>query len=197
MSLVYRVLYRIGLTPWDTGAVPDELRALVEGADPLTPGAALDIGCGTGTQSVYLASNGWRVTAVDALEQPLRRARDRAAAGHLTVDWIKADVARLADLRLAPEFDLVFDRGCYHGLNEQQRSAYADAVTDLAGAGATLLLMAFAPNRVPLAPGGASEDEIHTRFAGWQFAPTQRDSGADPGGPLRDVARNWYRAVRM
>jgi 2-polyprenyl-3-methyl-5-hydroxy-6-metoxy-1,4-benzoquinol methylase len=80
MSLVYRIMYRVGFTPWDTREVPPELRALVEGADALDPGSAIDIGCGTGTQSLYLAAHGWRVTGIDDLEQPLRRARARSAA---------------------------------------------------------------------------------------------------------------------
>lgn len=197
MSLVYRVMYRLGFTPWDTGEVAAELQALVEGPDRLPPGRALDIGCGTGTQSVYLADNGWRVTGVDAVEQPVRRARDRAAAAGVSVEWIKADVALLAELGLAPGFTLFFDRGCYHGLNDGQRSAYAAAVTDLAAPGATLLLMAFARNRVPLGPAGADGSEIRDRFAAWRLAPPQSDIGPDPGGPLRDVARTWYRAVRQ
>ena len=64
------------------------------------------------------------------------RARDRAAASHVTVDWINADVTRLAQLGLAPGFTLVFDRGCYHGLNDRQRAAYAAAVTTLSTPGA-------------------------------------------------------------
>jgi SAM-dependent methyltransferase len=196
MSLIYRALYRVGFTPWDTDAVPAELRALIEGPDRLAPGRALDIGCGTGTQAVYLAAKGWRVTAIDAVAQPLDRARDRAAASQVTVDWINADVTRLAQLGLAPGFTLVFDRGCYHGLNGRERAAYTAAATTLSAPGATLLMMAFAPNRVPLGPRGASADEIHARFESWEFAPAQRDSGPDPGGPLRDVAREWYGAVR-
>jgi hypothetical protein len=49
MSLIYRALYRIGFTPWDTDAVGAELGSLIEGRDRLAPGRALDIGCGTGT----------------------------------------------------------------------------------------------------------------------------------------------------
>ena len=58
MSLLYRVMYRIGFTPWDTGQVPPELSALIEGAGALPAGRALDIGCGTGTQAMYLAGIG-------------------------------------------------------------------------------------------------------------------------------------------
>jgi methylase of polypeptide subunit release factors len=71
MSLLYRLLYRIGFTPWDTGQVPKELSDLIEGPEALPTGRALDIGCGTGTQAVYMACSGWEVTAVDAVPRPL------------------------------------------------------------------------------------------------------------------------------
>jgi 2-polyprenyl-3-methyl-5-hydroxy-6-metoxy-1,4-benzoquinol methylase len=119
MSLVYRILYRIGFAPWDTGEVPVELTAVVE--DGLPAGRALDIGCGTGTQAVYMATHGWHVTGVELLDQPLRRARDRAAAAGVEVEFVKADATRLTQAGLHAGFTLLLDRGCFHGLNAQQR----------------------------------------------------------------------------
>jgi SAM-dependent methyltransferase len=197
MALIYRIMYRVGFTPWDTGAVSEELAALVEGPDALTPGRALDIGCGTGTHAVYLARNGWVVTGVDAVERPLEKARRRAADDGVTVDWIQADVARLGELGLAPGFTLFYDRGCFHGLAEADRAAYASIVTDLAAPGATLLVMAFASNRKLAAPSGADEPEIVARFqAGWELLSATPDGGPAPAGPLRDVPLNWYRLRR-
>jgi 2-polyprenyl-3-methyl-5-hydroxy-6-metoxy-1,4-benzoquinol methylase len=117
VSLVYRLLYRVGFTPWDTGEVPAELSALVEGETALAPERALDIGCGTGTHSLYLARNGWQVTGIEVVEQPLRRARARSAAEGVTVDWIRADASQLRDVGLTPRVSLMLDRGCYHGLS--------------------------------------------------------------------------------
>lgn len=196
MSLVYRIMYRIGFTPWDTGQVPDELRTLVEGPAALPAGRALDVGCGTGTQAVYLAGLGWQVTAVDAVPRALARARDRGRAAGVTVDWILADVARLARLELEPGFTLVLDRGCFHGLDDGQRAACAAALSDLAAPGATLLLMACAPSRIPAAPRGIEESELLARFADWRLVSAQSDAPADAGGPLRNVPLTWYRLVR-
>ncbi len=196
MSLLYRLMYRIGFTPWDTGQVPRELSALLEGAGALPAGRALDIGCGTGTQAMYLAGIGWHVTAIDAVDRPLARARARADAAGVSVDWIKADVAELGALGLEPGFTLAFDRGCFHGLGDSERAAYAAGITALAAPGASLLMMAFGPNRVPAAPAGVEETEIVARFAGWDLAATQPDSEGEIAGPLRNVPRHWYRLIR-
>ena len=92
----------IGWLPWDNGLVPDELTQIVEGPSPLAAGRALDLGCGTGTQATYLACHGWRVTAIDAVEGALRRARGRAAASGIAVDWTRGDVTRLTEIGLSP-----------------------------------------------------------------------------------------------
>jgi SAM-dependent methyltransferase len=193
VSLIYQLLYRVGFLPWEHHELPVQLRALVEGDGALAVGRALDLGCGTGAHAVYLAGRGWEVTAIDNVERALRRARHRAAEQRVTVNWVNADVSRLSQLSLAPTFTLVFDRGCYHGLDEHQRDAYASAVTDLAAPGATLLMWAMAPNRRPFEPAGADAAEIAARFAAWQ--PSGRDQGTAPA-PARAGAQGWHRLTR-
>lgn len=196
MSLIYRLMYLVGFSPWDTGEVPSELSEVVEGSEAPPAGRALDIGCGTGTQAVYLAGRGWEVTAIDAVEKPLRRARARAAATGVSVTWMRGDASRLQQAGLQPGINLFFDRGCFHGLNDRQRASYASGVTALAAPGATLLLMSFAPNKVLVAPTGADEPEITRTFDGWQLGSSTGDTGPDPEGPLRNVPRRWYRLTR-
>lgn len=119
----------------------------------------------------------------------------RGAAG-VSVDWLKADVAGLGALGLEPGFTLAFDRGCFHGLGDDERAGYAAGVTALAAPGATLLMMAFGPNRVLAAPAGVEETEIVARFAGWDLVSTQPDTEGEIAGPLRNVPRAWYRLIR-
>ena len=193
MAFIYELLYRIGFVPWDSDSVPDELQTLVEGRAALSPGRALDLGCGTGTNAVYLATRGWQVTAIDNVERALRRARDRAAARGVAVNWLNGDVSRLADVSLAPGFALVLDRGCYHGLGGRQRDAYAAAVTDLARPGATFLMWAMAPNRRPFEPAGADAAEIEARFRGWE--PSHSNENAAPAS-VGAPAPGWHRLTR-
>jgi 2-polyprenyl-3-methyl-5-hydroxy-6-metoxy-1,4-benzoquinol methylase len=69
---------------------------LVVEAGELTPGVALDAGCGQGADAIWLASRGWRVTAVDFAITALRRAREYAGTlgGDIAsrIDWVQADL---------------------------------------------------------------------------------------------------------
>lgn len=70
---------------------------LVTEAAGLAPGTALDAGCGEGADAVWLASRGWRVTAVDVAATALRQAREHAGTLGTEVadriDWVRADLA--------------------------------------------------------------------------------------------------------
>ena len=78
---------------------------LVELAGDLTPARALDLGAGEGRHAVWLATRGWRVTAVDFSRVGLRKARERAAAEGVELDCVRAD---LLEYRPPPRsFELV------------------------------------------------------------------------------------------
>lgn len=65
---------------WDTGITPPEVVAFIEGAGRPTPGRALDFGCGTGTNALYLARHSWDVIGVDFSPLAIRRAEEKRAA---------------------------------------------------------------------------------------------------------------------
>jgi SAM-dependent methyltransferase len=80
-------------------------QTLVEAATPLTPGRALDVGCGEGADAVWLAQWGWDVTALDVSEVALDRARRHAEAAGEVVTWV---LSGLVEAQLPPaSFDLV------------------------------------------------------------------------------------------
>jgi SAM-dependent methyltransferase len=186
-QLSYRWMYRTGRTPWDTGITPPEVVELIEGPAALAPGRALDLGCGTGTNVVFLADHGWNATGVDAEPIALDVAREKVAdvAGARV---LLGDVTRLASLGLDGPFDLLLDIGCFHSIPRSRRDAYARGVARLSGSGATLFLFAFGPRGV-LPPVGLSASEMAHRFEPW-FRPVGRIAGREPPGAA------WYRLER-
>ena len=148
LSTAYRLMYLLGFTPWDR-VHPQELIEIIEGPEALPPGRALDLGSGKGGKSIYMASHGWKVTAIDNVPRAVAQARKRAAEANATVDFRLGDVTRLPDVGLEPGFNLVFDFGCYHGMKSAQKDAYAQGVTSLAAPGARLLMMWPSPRPLP------------------------------------------------
>ena len=61
-------------------------RLLAEAAS-LTPGQALDVGCGEGADAIWLARSGWTVTAIDISEVAVTRAREAAERAGAAVEW--------------------------------------------------------------------------------------------------------------
>jgi len=98
---------------WDTGRPSSELKKAVE-SGTVKPGKAVVLGCGTGTNAIYLAGKGFDVTGIDIAPTALARAKAKADKAGVKVRWVLADVLNLP-MNLGP-VDFIFDRGCYHGV---------------------------------------------------------------------------------
>jgi methylase of polypeptide subunit release factors len=96
------LIYSLGFAPWERRDVADTWRQLLDGTDAPVTGRALDVGCGSGRDAVYLAKRGWRVTAVDSVDKALASAQRRAAEAGVEVQRVKGDVAALDWLGLEP-----------------------------------------------------------------------------------------------
>lgn len=79
---------------------------LVETAEPLRPGDALDLGCGPGGDTIWLARHGWQVTAVDISSTAVQRVRERARDLGLG-DLVRTQQHDLARSFPGGQFDLV------------------------------------------------------------------------------------------
>jgi len=195
MSLAYRLMYRLGFTPWDR-VLPPELADVITGPNALPPGRALDLGSGYGTKSIYMATHGWNVTAVEFVPRALEEARRRASKAGVKLDFRRGDVTRLDDLKLEPGYNLVFDFGCFHGLKSGQRDAYVQGVNALAAPGATLLMMAFT-KPVPPILSAVSEPELLERFGpGWRSAGSHVAEVENPSTVTRQGAAGWFHLVK-
>ena len=169
--------YRGGRAVWDTGVTPPEV---VEEVSAMEPGRALDVGCGTGTNVLWLAQHGWTAIGVDRSATAIESARRKA-------DWTsgamfaEGDVTRLEELQVDGPFDLILDIGCYHGLPVGRRDAYVRQVARVARPGARMMVFAF--GRGLRWPGSTRtrEPEIRRRF-GDRFEIERVVPGRDPPG---------------
>jgi 2-polyprenyl-3-methyl-5-hydroxy-6-metoxy-1,4-benzoquinol methylase len=175
-SRLYQVFYRVGFTPWDGHALSPTLRNLIEGPAALSAGTALDIGCGTGDSSIYLAHHEWQVTGVDVAAKALEKARAKAAAEHVRVNFVRADATRLSSAGIGEAFSLILDSGCLHGMTDDARDRYVHELSSMAAPQALLLIFAFTPNG-QFGVRGIDHAEIERRFAPqWVFLSAADES---------------------
>ena len=196
MAQHYSILYRLGITPWEHDDAPEQLKSVSD--EWATPDRdALDVGCGTGADAVYLAEHGWSVTGVDGVERALTKARARARARGVEVTWAQGDVCRLDQLGIAQKFTLVLDRGCSHDFSDEQRDQYARALSATTRPDAVLLMFAFQPRKRGLGPRGVSEAGL-IRHLGpdWKLLSSTPDTEVRLPRWLGDARPTWYRLQR-
>lgn len=130
MNSVLRVMgdltYRFGLGPQPSDVPDHRLMELVEGPGQLAPGRALDLGCGTGRNAIYLGRHGWETTGVEFVGYAVEVARHKAETRAVPVRFVTGDVTRLPELGLGEDFRLLVDGGCYHMIPDGRRDAYGD-----------------------------------------------------------------------
>ena len=130
--------YRENNTPWEINRVDHNLSAVVS-ALPIMPGKALDIGCGTGDNSIWLAGHHFQVTGCDISPDAIARAKAKAAMAAADCRFLHIDFLK-EDLPGAP-FSFVFDRGCFHTTPEGDRRRFVARVAALLEGGGTWLSM--------------------------------------------------------
>jgi SAM-dependent methyltransferase len=114
--------YETGFTPWDTGRPDPHLVRVVRDRD-ITPCRTLEVGCGTGTNAIWLTEQGFDVTATDLSNRAVEAARRKVEQAGATVTLIHGSFPD----DFTP-YDFVFDRGCLHCLDEHsERVAFAES----------------------------------------------------------------------
>jgi SAM-dependent methyltransferase len=190
-------MYRFGLAPWEWRDVEETWRPILDSKSGLEPGRALDVGCGSGRDAVYLAKRGWRVTAVDFSEEALATARRRAAEEGAQVEWVQGDVGRLDRLELEPGYSLIYDFGCIQGLGDSSRRGAAAGVSRLAAPGATFLIFAFKAGRHIVLPRGMDQADIVALLGGpWDLAYARPMASDDMPAFARRAKPTVYRLSR-
>ncbi len=115
--------------PWDIKRADFNLKNMLK-SFPVEACKALDIGCGTGDNAIWLAKEGFDVSGIDlsskAIEMAIDKAREAGVkANFQTIDFFKEEVS-------GSSFGFIFDRGCFHTFQEkEERIVFAEKVNKL------------------------------------------------------------------
>jgi SAM-dependent methyltransferase len=184
----WNLFYLFGTPRWDTGITPPELVELVESGQ-VPPGRALDIGCGTGTNAVFLAHHGFEVVGTDVAWLAIRKARRKARDAGVPATFHVGEAIKLGSRTgplLGGAFDLAVDIGCFHSIQSGDRPAYASMLLRVLRQGGYYLLYAWGPRKLAGRDVGLNPDDTERLLAeGFELCWTR--AGEEAGSPSY-----WY-----
>jgi SAM-dependent methyltransferase len=190
---LWNFLYLVGRSPWDTGVTPPELVELIE-EGKIPPGRALDIGCGTGTNAIYLAQHGFQTVGADISCLAIKRARHKARRAGLPVKFYTGDVLRLGMPKrpgIIIPVDFALDIGCLHSLAAAQLQSYAGMLRRVLRIGGFYLLYAWGPRKLQGRFVGLMSEETITALGSY-FHNIWTREGEERGAPSY-----WYLFERL
>ncbi|GGU61109.1 methyltransferase [Streptomyces albospinus] len=125
-------------------AKPDENLVSYLDRGLITPGRALDLGCGPGRNALHLASRGFTVDAVDLSPAAVAWATERAREAQAEVRFHCGDAFDLVRGELGGPYDLIYDSGCFHHLPPHRRISYLALLDRALAPGGHFALACFA-----------------------------------------------------
>jgi ubiquinone/menaquinone biosynthesis C-methylase UbiE len=163
--------YRDGPAPWDIGR-PQPAIVRLAAAGRFT-GAVLDAGCGTGENTLHVASSGLPVLGVDVAETALAIARQKAEDRGIKAEFATADALHLE--RLGRRFDTVLDCGLFHTFDAEERPGYVAGLAAVTEPGGTLYVLCFSDAGPGTGPHPVTKDELRSAFSGWDVVAIEPD----------------------
>jgi SAM-dependent methyltransferase len=147
----YKEQYKASTTPWDPGR-PDFNLVDIVNKRQIEKCKALDVGCGSGHNSIWLARHEFLVTGVDVSEIALQEAKENALKNNvnctfLLLDFFDKDVPGLP-------FNFIFDRGCFHSYDsDDERKKFAEKVAYHLGEAGLWFAIIGSTDEPPRGPG--------------------------------------------
>jgi SAM-dependent methyltransferase len=161
--------YQDGPAPWDIGRPQPVVVRLAAGGG--FAGAVLDAGCGTGENTLHIASLGFPVLGVDVAETALAIARAKAADRGIEAEFATADALRLE--RLGRQFATVLDCGLFHTFDGEERPGYVTSLASVTERDGTLYVLCFSDEGPDPGPHPISQQQLRAAFnpgTGWDIA---------------------------
>jgi methyl halide transferase len=109
--------YQSGTTPWELNRPDSHLIHVIE-KEAVKPCKALDIGCGTGSNAIWLSARGFKVTAMDFSPLAIEKAKEKARQEGADIKFLVKDF--LLEKKAEPVFEFIFDRGCFHSFDDKK-----------------------------------------------------------------------------
>jgi methyl halide transferase len=142
----FKERYKTGNIPWDIGKPDFNLIETVTKI-PIESCKALDIGCGTGDNSIWLAQKQFQVTGTDVSEVAIETAKEKALKNNVKCTFLVVDFFK--DRIEGAPFGFVFDRGCFHTFdsNKERKKFAKNVASNLEKNGLWLSLIGSADER--------------------------------------------------
>jgi SAM-dependent methyltransferase len=186
-----------GPAPWDIGKPQRSFLDII----PRIRSPVLDSGCGTGEFALFCAALGHQVTGYDFVEEAIRRARGKAAARGLAVEFLVKDALTLD--AWGRRFASVIDSGLFHCFSDDDRRRYVRGLAQVVEPGGQLFLMCFSDEEPGTdGPRRVARRELYDAFADdWEVESVQpvrievnprfTDFTFSEGGP-----KAWFALIR-
>ncbi|WP_336361370.1 SAM-dependent methyltransferase [Haladaptatus sp. ZSTT2] len=157
----------LGTPPWDIGRPQPALVELE--ATGVISGAVLDVGCGTGENALHYADRGHSVLGVDAAENAIAKAREKAKNRGLS-DRVRFEVHDAFDLAsLGEQFDTITDCGLFHVFGSEVAVAYGESLNTALKPGGRYVMLGFSERDGRIGPS-TNEAIIRRAFGeGWRI----------------------------
>jgi SAM-dependent methyltransferase len=166
--------YQDGPAPWDIGRPQPAIVRLA--SEAALSGPVLDAGCGTGENTLHLASLGLSVLGVDVAETALTLAREKATHRGLKAEFAPADAFHLQ--RLERTFQTVLDCGLFHTFNASERPPYVASLASVTEPNGTLYILCFSDQGPDTGPHPVRQEDLRAAFnpgSGWAIATIEPD----------------------
>lgn len=148
--------------PWELSKPRKTLIDLIE-SGRILPGSALDIRCGVGTNAVNMAEKGFQVAAIDISKHALKLSIRKARKAKVDIQFALASFVTLPFKDKA--FDFVFDMGCFHHIEVEDREDFIRGVCQILKPKALYQLICFS-DRNGIAWNHFTKEQLTHCFAG-------------------------------